>query len=175
MVEQGRQGRVRKGIQSCFWVRVAALKRLFTSYILTKSGYNFKFFSIPLQSYKRSLPILPPTTTSLDTLTFYLLPAHSTTWSKDKKKAKMGDALASCVSSLRASNNLLASSISILDSGVSDFPRLGKVLQTTRVWILSRQIEPIGCFLFQVLAKLMASENWADCENFRSPAFRTPP
>ncbi|MCJ1467908.1 hypothetical protein MMC07_006533 [Pseudocyphellaria aurata] len=44
----------------------------------------------------------------------------------------MADALASCVSSLRSSNKLLASSISILDSGVNDFPRMVKVLQTTR-------------------------------------------
>ncbi|MCJ1430593.1 hypothetical protein MMC29_008511 [Sticta canariensis] len=44
----------------------------------------------------------------------------------------MANALASCVSSLRSSNTLLSSSISILDSGVNDFPRLAKVLQTTR-------------------------------------------
>ncbi|KAI9833327.1 MAG: hypothetical protein M1819_003722 [Sarea resinae] len=40
--------------------------------------------------------------------------------------------LAGCVASLRTSNQLLDSSISILDSGVSDFPRLTKVLTTTR-------------------------------------------
>ena len=45
----------------------------------------------------------------------------------------MANSLASCVSSLRSSNALLSSSISILDSGVNDFPRLAKVLQTTRV------------------------------------------
>lgn len=44
----------------------------------------------------------------------------------------MANPLASCVSSLRSSNALLSSSISILDSGVNDFPRLAKVLQTTR-------------------------------------------
>ncbi|KAI4162729.1 MAG: hypothetical protein LQ342_003616 [Letrouitia transgressa] len=44
----------------------------------------------------------------------------------------MANPLADCVSSLRSSNHLLASSISILDSGVNDFPRLIKVLQTTR-------------------------------------------
>lgn len=44
----------------------------------------------------------------------------------------MASALASCVSSLQSTNQLLASSISILDSGVNDFPRLSKVLQTTR-------------------------------------------
>ena len=38
--------------------------------------------------------------------------------------------LAPAVSSLRASLQLLDSSISILDEGVSDFPRLCKVLQT---------------------------------------------
>ncbi|KAL9125344.1 MAG: hypothetical protein Q9217_005436 [Psora testacea] len=45
----------------------------------------------------------------------------------------MANTLASCVSSLRSTNTLLSSSISILDSGVNDFPRLEKVLQTTRV------------------------------------------
>ena len=45
----------------------------------------------------------------------------------------MANLLASCVSSLKSTNTLLSSSISILDSGVSDFPRLAKVLQTTRV------------------------------------------
>ncbi|GAB7345885.1 hypothetical protein MBLNU457_4129t1 [Dothideomycetes sp. NU457] len=40
--------------------------------------------------------------------------------------------LAGCVSSLRSSMQLLDSSITILDSGVSDFPRLTKVLDTTR-------------------------------------------
>ena len=49
----------------------------------------------------------------------------------------MANPLASCVSSLRSTNALLSSSISILDSGVSDFPRLGKVLQTTRVCLSS--------------------------------------
>ncbi|KAI7341404.1 hypothetical protein KC315_g117 [Hortaea werneckii] len=41
-------------------------------------------------------------------------------------------ALQGCVSSLRSSMHLLDSSISILDAGVSDYPRLSKVLQTTR-------------------------------------------
>ena len=40
--------------------------------------------------------------------------------------------LGPAVSSLRASLNLLDSSISILDEGVSDLPRLRKVLQTQR-------------------------------------------
>ncbi|KAF2021648.1 DASH complex, subunit Spc19 [Aaosphaeria arxii CBS 175.79] len=44
----------------------------------------------------------------------------------------MGSPLEGCVSSLRNSMQLLDSSINILDSGVNDFPRLCKVLQTTR-------------------------------------------
>src|ERR1700744_1607909 len=40
--------------------------------------------------------------------------------------------LGPAVSSLRSSLSLLESSISILDEGVSDFPRLCKVLQTQR-------------------------------------------
>ena len=43
------------------------------------------------------------------------------------------NALQGCVSSLRTSMQMLESSINILDSGVSDYPRLSKVLQTTRV------------------------------------------
>jgi DASH complex subunit SPC19 len=41
--------------------------------------------------------------------------------------------LAACVDSLGASVALLHSSISILDEGTQDFPRLATVLQTTRV------------------------------------------
>lgn len=37
---------------------------------------------------------------------------------------------------------LLDSSINILDSGVSDYPRLSKVLQTTRVRAISATTEP---------------------------------
>ncbi|KAF2192550.1 hypothetical protein K469DRAFT_717097 [Zopfia rhizophila CBS 207.26] len=44
----------------------------------------------------------------------------------------MASSLEGCVSSLRSSMQLLDSSISILDNGVNDFPRLSKVLQTTR-------------------------------------------
>ncbi|KAF2741497.1 DASH complex, subunit Spc19 [Polyplosphaeria fusca] len=44
----------------------------------------------------------------------------------------MASSLEGCVSSLRNSMQLLDQSISILDSGVSDFPRLSKTLQTTR-------------------------------------------
>ncbi|EME86586.1 uncharacterized protein MYCFIDRAFT_77569 [Pseudocercospora fijiensis CIRAD86] len=40
--------------------------------------------------------------------------------------------LQGCVSSLRSSMQLLESSINILDSGVNDYPRLAKVIQTTR-------------------------------------------
>lgn len=43
------------------------------------------------------------------------------------------NALQGCVTSLRSSMQLLESSISVLDSGVNDYPRLAKVLQTTRV------------------------------------------
>jgi DASH complex subunit SPC19 len=42
-------------------------------------------------------------------------------------------ALQGCVTSLRTSMQLLESSINTLDSGVHDYPRLTKVLQTTRV------------------------------------------
>ena len=45
----------------------------------------------------------------------------------------MGDPLAFSVSSLQSSLQLLESSINTLDAGVNDFPRLAKVLQTTRV------------------------------------------
>ncbi|KAJ9213793.1 hypothetical protein DTO166G4_4572 [Paecilomyces variotii] len=44
----------------------------------------------------------------------------------------MAASLSSSVSSLRSSLQLLDSSINILDNGVNDFPRLSKVLQTTR-------------------------------------------
>ncbi|KAL8949344.1 MAG: hypothetical protein Q9222_004549 [Ikaeria aurantiellina] len=44
----------------------------------------------------------------------------------------MANPLADCVSSLRSSNHLLSNSISILDSGVNDFPRLAQVLQTKK-------------------------------------------
>ncbi|MCJ1421644.1 hypothetical protein MMC32_008010 [Xylographa parallela] len=44
----------------------------------------------------------------------------------------MAAPLSGCVNSLQSSLSLLGSSISILDSGVNDFPRLAKVLQTTR-------------------------------------------
>lgn len=45
----------------------------------------------------------------------------------------MTSPLQSSVTTLQSSLHLLNSSISILDSSVADFPRLGKVLQTTRV------------------------------------------
>lgn len=46
---------------------------------------------------------------------------------------EMAASLSSSVSSLQSSLQLLDSSITSLDSGVNDFPRLTKVLQTTRV------------------------------------------
>ncbi|CAD6580520.1 MAG: hypothetical protein ASARMPRED_000237 [Alectoria sarmentosa] len=62
----------------------------------------------------------------------------------------MANPLASCVSSLRSTNALLSSSISILDSGVNDFPRLAKVLQTTRVCLHS--------FVYLIILALSASK-----------------
>ncbi|KZZ86866.1 DASH complex, subunit Spc19 [Ascosphaera apis ARSEF 7405] len=44
----------------------------------------------------------------------------------------MAGSLAASVSSLQSSLQLLDSSIAILDEGVSDFPRMAKVLQTRR-------------------------------------------
>ncbi|KAL4936025.1 DASH complex subunit Spc19 [Aspergillus oleicola] len=44
----------------------------------------------------------------------------------------MASSLASSVSSLQNSCQLVDSSIQILDDGVNDFPRMSKVLQTTR-------------------------------------------
>lgn len=49
------------------------------------------------------------------------------------KAEDMAHSLEGCVSSLRETLSLLDSSISTLDAGVNDFPRLSKVLQTTRV------------------------------------------
>lgn len=49
------------------------------------------------------------------------------------KSNKMASSLASSVSSLQSSLQLLDNSINTLDAGVNDFPRLCKVLQTTRV------------------------------------------
>lgn len=45
----------------------------------------------------------------------------------------MASSLAASVASLQSSLQLLDNSITTLDSGVNDFPRLCKVLQTTRV------------------------------------------
>jgi hypothetical protein len=47
--------------------------------------------------------------------------------------ATMASPLEGCVGSLRNSMQLLDSSINILTEGVNDFPRLARVLQTTRV------------------------------------------
>ncbi|PLB45745.1 putative mitotic spindle biogenesis protein Spc19 [Aspergillus steynii IBT 23096] len=44
----------------------------------------------------------------------------------------MAASLAASVDSLQSSLNILDSSIDTLDAGISDFPRLSKVLQTTR-------------------------------------------
>jgi DASH complex subunit SPC19 len=49
----------------------------------------------------------------------------------------MASPLDGCVGSLRSSMQLLDSSINILDEGVNDFPRLAKVLQTTRVSLIA--------------------------------------
>ena len=48
----------------------------------------------------------------------------------------MASPLEGCVGSLRNSMQLLGSSINILAEGVNDFPRLAKVLQTTRVSLM---------------------------------------
>jgi DASH complex subunit SPC19 len=53
----------------------------------------------------------------------------------------MGSPLEGCVGSLRNSMQLLDSSINILAEGVDDFPRLSKVLQTTRVSCLYVSME----------------------------------
>ncbi|KZF19238.1 DASH complex, subunit Spc19 [Xylona heveae TC161] len=53
----------------------------------------------------------------------------------------MSSSLAGCVASLQSSKQLLESSISVLDSGVRDFPRLSKVLQTTRHFELISESE----------------------------------
>lgn len=64
------------------------------------------------------------------------------------------NSLASSVSSLQSSLHLLDSSISTLDSGVNDYPRLCKVLQTTRVrskgkTISLKQSQQLTCRLLQ--------------------------
>lgn len=51
----------------------------------------------------------------------------------------MNNALAGCVTSLQNSSRLLDSSIEILNSGVRDFPRMKKVLQTTRHFELTSE------------------------------------
>ena len=84
----------------------------------------------------------------------------------------MANPLESCVSSLRSTNALLSSSISILDSGVNDFPRLAKVLQTTRVCpSFNTSIIPRSRFKFHnCLAR------WHQLAVLIiNPAFRTPP
>jgi len=53
--------------------------------------------------------------------------------------------LEGCVGSLRSSMQLLDTSINILDEGVNDFPRLAKVLQTTRVCCIYLSKIEISC------------------------------
>lgn len=92
----------------------------------------------------------------------------------------MANPLGSCVSSLRSTNALLSSSISILDSGVNDFPRLAKVLQTTRV--CSPSLHSSNHLLpFEFALNSMAGrfKSWHEEStvliNTTHPAFRTPP
>lgn len=66
----------------------------------------------------------------------------------------MAGSLAASVSSLQSSLQLLDSSIAILDEGVSDFPRMAKVLQTRRVR---------SSHSFLPLIHIYASESVADC------------
>jgi hypothetical protein len=59
--------------------------------------------------------------------------------------ATMGSPLEGCVGSLRNSMQLLDSSINILTEGVNDFPRLARVLQTTRVSFRNVQSWATNC------------------------------
>ena len=70
--------------------------------------------------------------TKISVRSFNAQPIFSSEGVEESLRA-MANPLADCVSSLRSSNHLLSNSISILDSGVNDFPRLAKVLQTTKV------------------------------------------
>jgi hypothetical protein len=60
-----------------------------------------------------------------------------------RRLVAMASPLEGCVASLRNSMGLLDSSIHILADGVNDFPRLAKVLQTTRVSPANNRIIPI--------------------------------
>jgi hypothetical protein len=62
-----------------------------------------------------------------------------------REPAVMSSPLEGCVGSLRSSMQLLDSSINILAEGVNDFPRLAKVLQTTRVSRLQRSYINQSC------------------------------
>ena len=64
---------------------------------------------------------------------------------RDQMDSSTQGALQGCVTSLRSSMQLLESSIGILDSGVNDYPRLGKVLQTTRVCPNMRPLGSMAC------------------------------
>lgn len=81
----------------------------------------------------------------------------------ESRKSTMASALSASVSSLRASLQLLESSIDILDEGVNDFPRLCKVLQSTRV---SCSSVPINGWIILVANYVLLST---------SNCFRNPP
>lgn len=53
---------------------------------------------------------------------------------------------ADCVSSLRTSLKFLDSSVTTLDEGVADFPRLVKVLKSVRVRFPSPTLAPYNHF-----------------------------
>jgi hypothetical protein len=58
---------------------------------------------------------------------------NTLSWNHLRISITMASALEGCVASLRGSMLNLDNTINILDDGVSDMPRLAKVLQTTRV------------------------------------------
>jgi DASH complex subunit SPC19 len=75
----------------------------------------------------------------------------------------MAHSLEGCVSSLRETMSLLDSSIRTLDAGVNDFPRLSKVLQTTRVritkFILSNDRKPQQTYHFSKHFELVSESD----------------
>ncbi|KAF2034469.1 DASH complex, subunit Spc19 [Setomelanomma holmii] len=71
----------------------------------------------------------------------------------------MASPLEGCVGSLRNSMQLLDSSINILAEGVNDFPRLGKVLQTTRHFELISESD------LQIAQSALLSEIRPEVEN----------
>lgn len=74
---------------------------------------------------------------------------------EEKDQGNMASALEGCVGSLRASMQNLDSTINILDDGVSDMPRLAKVLQTTRV----RTIRKVSGFVRQSMLITTSTSN----------------